>query len=122
MATKKSAQWEKGQASPNPNGRPKGTGRPISRLRSTLNKLKGFEQEAVDIVGMVLAGEHEGLSKEQIDMAKWLIARLESYTRSAISEESFKADTAPQKEADSLKATGTEGRPQRFSLSFVEEE
>lgn len=115
--------WKKGQPSPNPAGRRKGTGKPISRLRSTLNKLKEREQLAVEIIDEVLEGRHENLTKEQIEMAKWVLSKIESYTRSAIHEESFKMDVR-EKEQESAQANGTTGaapKP-RLSLTIVSDE
>lgn len=114
--------WKKGQTG-NPNGRPRGTGKPISRLRSTLNKLKEREQLAVEIIDEVLEGRHENLTKEQIEMAKWVLSKIESYTRSAIHEESFKMDVR-EKEQESVQANGTTGtapKP-RLSLTIVSDE
>ena len=113
--------WKKGKSA-NPNGRPRGTGKPISRLRSTLNKLKEREQLAVEIIDEVLEGHHENLTKEQIEMAKWVLSKIESYTRSAIHEESFKMDVR-EKEQESVQANGTTGAPKpRLSLTIVSDE
>lgn len=113
--------WKKGKSA-NPNGRPRGTGKPISRLRSTLNKLKEREQLAVEIIDEVLEGRHENLTKEQIEMAKWVLSKIESYTRSAIHEESFKMDVR-EKEQESVQANGTTGAPKpRLSLTIVSDE
>lgn len=118
--------WKKGQPSPNPAGRPRsrGVGKPISRLRSTLNKLKEREQLAVQIIDNVLEGHHENLSKDQIEMAKWVLARIESYTRSAIHEESFKMDVREKTQEDSAQSNGTTGTPYkpRLSLTIVSDD
>lgn len=116
--------WKKGQASPNPRGRPKNTGRPISRLRSTLNKLKRIEPEAIEIIEKVISGESEDLNKDQIDMSKWTITMINTLTRGAIAEESFKEDSNnKKKEETEEKANGTTGVPvKRFSLNMVDDD
>lgn len=121
MTDKKDTRWKPG-VSGNSKGRPRGTGKPISRLRSTLNKLKEREQLAVEIIDEVLEGRHENLTKEQIEMAKWVLSKIESYTRSAIHEESFKMDVR-EKEQESVQANGTTGTPKpRLSLTIVSDE
>lgn len=118
MTKEKDNKWKPG-VSGNSKGRPRGTGRPVSRLRGTLNKLKGIEPEAIEIIESVVKGEMANLTKDQIDMAKWIIGQINSLTRGAIAEESFKIDSAPKE--DVAKANGTTGKP-RFSLSLVEDE
>lgn len=121
--------FKKGEASPNPKGRPRGSGRPISRLRSTLNKLKRIEPEAIEIVEKVIAGEGSSLDKDQIDMSKWVIQNLLSFTRGAIAEETFREESNKRKsgnsdeDEDEVKAEGTTGTPvKRFSLNLIEED
>jgi hypothetical protein len=117
----KGTAWKPGQSG-NMNGRPKGTGRPVSRLRGTLNKLKGIEPEAIAIIEGVVKGDLANFTKDQIDMAKWIIAQINSLTRGAIAEESFKIDSTPQREQEE-QANGTTGAVKpRFSLNIVDEE
>lgn len=118
-----STKWKEGESG-NPRGRPKGSGRPISRLRSTLNKLKRIEPEAIEIIEKVIAGESEDLNKDQIDMSKWTITMINTLTRGAIAEESFKEDSNKRKEEESeQKANGTTGTPtKRFSLNMIDED
>lgn len=115
--------WKKGQPSPNPAGRRKGTATPISRLRSTLNKLKSIEPEAIEIIEKVIKSDVANVSKDQIDMAKWVIAQINSLTRGAIAEESFKMDVR-EKNEESEKANGTTGAPAkpRLSLKIVSDD
>lgn len=127
MTTKKKSNLFQPGKSGNAEGRPKtggkGTGKPISSLRSTLNKLKAYEPEAVEVIGKVLSGDQGDLTKEQIEMAKWVLARLESYTRSAISEESFKLDVREKENV--LKATGTDDgapKPARFTTHIIQDD
>ena len=115
--------WKKGAPSPNPAGRPKGTATPISRLRSTLNKLKGLEPEAIQIIEKVIKSDLANVSKDQIDMAKWVIGQINTLTRGAIAEESFKMDVR-EKNEESEKANGTTGAPAkpRLSLKIVSDD
>lgn len=113
--------WKKGQSSPNPKGRPKNTSRPISRLRSTLNKLKELEPEALEVIAAGIRGEE--VDSKRVDNSWKLINSLPVFTRAAISEESFKMDVK-EKNEESEKATGTEGAPAkpRLSLKIVSDD
>lgn len=116
--------WKKG-VSANPNGRPKtggrGTGRPISRLRSTLNKLKELEPEAIEVITLSLEGTE--VDKSQLDSAWKVINSLISLTRGAIAEESYKIDARDAQQPDAERANGTTGatRP-RMSMTLIEDE
>ena len=131
---KKNPGFQKGRSG-NENGRPKtGVGKPISRLRSTLNKLKGLEPDAVDIIEKVIKGQKQELNedgevvgviaKEQVDTAKWVITMINTLTRGAIAEESYKLDLRESKEnSQEGRANGTTGSaPKRFSLTMVSDE
>lgn len=115
--------FKKGESG-NPKGRPKGTGGPVSRLRSTLNKLKGLEPDAIDLISKVIDGED--VDKSQLDTAKWVVSMIGTLTRGAIAEESFKTDQLERKAQDiDQKANGTTGgNVKRFSLpsDFGDEE
>lgn len=109
----------------NPNGRPKGAAKPISRLRSTLNKLKQLEPDAVDVIEKALLNKNVGadVDKSQVDTAKWIITTIASLTRTAITEETFKSDMNDRSNMENLKdkATGT-GKPVRFTTHIIQEE
>ena len=125
MSTKRTGnpdpRWQKGvKGGPNPAGRPKNSGRPISKLRGTLNKLKGLEEDAVEIISKALAGEFD--DKERTDLAKWVINILPTYTRAAIAEESYKTDLKEsQQSQEEAKKTGTDNAPARFTMTLVED-
>lgn len=126
---KKSTTWEKGGASPNPSGRRKGTGRPISRLRSTLNKLKLLEPEAVEIIGKGLVPDLDGEGKEipvdskKLDNAWKIINAINTLTRGAIAEEAYKISTQePLEPLQEQKEATNDAPPKRFSLTMIEEE
>ena len=112
----------KGQPSLNPKGRPKGTAKPISRLRSTLNKLKGLEPEAVEIIEKIISGAE--VDKSQADTAKWVISMINTLTKGAIAEESYKLDARErQSVSKEEQGTGTEGKPsKRFSIQMISDE
>lgn len=118
MTAKTTTLWKKGKSG-NPNGRPRrGAGKPISSLRSTLNKLKALEPKAIDVIEASL--NDEDIEKPQVDTAKWIISSIASLTRTAITEESFRSDLR-EKEEEALKATGTDSpKPIKFSTRLVE--
>lgn len=102
--------WKKGSPSPNPGGRPKGSGKPISRLRSTLNKLKELEPDAIDVIGLSVKGKE--VDKERLSTSKWVISSISSLTRAALAEEAYRMEAtlvqeAKEKEAREEKKEGT---------------
>lgn len=115
------AKWKPGQTG-NPNGRPKGKGKPISRLRSTLNKLKELEEDSIRNIGYAIRGvpesEHEEdqvrLDKVQVETSKWLITTLVAVTRAVVAEESSKSEAKSQ-DADA-DADKSEDNVVRFAL------
>ena len=125
---KDSKKWVKGMKSPNSQGRPKtasGKGKPISRLRSTLNKLKEIEPESIEVIQKAVLGEE--VDKVQLDTSKWVISSITTITRAAIAEEQYKSELDRLNRVESIpevKATGTEDvKPvSRFSLRIVEDE
>lgn len=134
MSNKNKGAWKPGQTG-NPSGRPRtggrGTGRPISRLRSTLNKLKELEPDAIEVIGKSLNpdvdedGRDIPVPKDKLDTAKWIVSSLNTLTRGAIAEESYRLDVRDRKESEeSDRATGTEGKAKkpRLSLRIVEDE
>lgn len=113
-AKKAPTQWERGQSG-NPKGRPKGTGRPISGLRRTLNKFRELSPEAMEIITQGLK-EKEGspVEKEEskstpraLEIAKWIIQQELAYTRGAIAEETARGQTFPveEEQSDSMPST-----------------
>ena len=107
----------KGAPSLNPKGRPRGKSGPISRLRGTLNKLKGLEADAIQVISDALEGLE--VDKAQLDTAKWVINSLPNYTRAALAEESYKLEVARENDAENKK-TGTDDAPVRFTMKMIE--
>lgn len=116
--TKRKVVWQKGGKSPNPAGRPKGTGKPISRLRSTLNKLKNIEPEAIEVIESAVLGKE--VDKTQLDTSKWVITSISTLTRAALAEESHKIELDALQQQKNL-ANGTTGtsQPAKFSMKMI---
>lgn len=89
MAVKKES-WEKGGASPNPKGRPKGAGRKVSSLRTIFNKLKKMDQEAIDTIQKSLS-EGSSVDKDKVQTAKWVINTITVIHKACLQEEEGKA-------------------------------
>jgi hypothetical protein len=126
-------------SSGNLNGRPKGkVAKPISRLRSTLNKLKQLEPDAIEVIEKSLLGKSgvetkddgettEHVEKSQVDTAKWIITSIASLTRTAIAEETYRSDLQEKNSIpESEKATGTNDvvprAPARFETRLLDSE
>lgn len=84
--------WKKGCESPNPYGRkgnpdkPKGVkGKPISKLRATISKLRELEPKALENIRMSIEGED--VDKESLATSKWLVSTVVSTVKAALSEE-----------------------------------
>lgn len=130
----KRGMWVKGAGSANPSGRPKGkVAKPISRLRSTLNKLKQLEPDAVEVIEKSLLGKNDSedqeeggsVAKSQVDTAKWIITSIASLTRTAIAEETYKSDLQERNNQSEVgEATGTNDfaprAPARFETRIID--
>lgn len=98
--------FKKGMRSPNPRGRPKGTGRPISPLRKTFNDSQKNEALAQEILAKVLRGEKVG--KEQWDATKFLLGFLISANRAAQQDEAHRAALLREREVEDTEVGGEE--------------
>lgn len=78
--------FEKGRKSPNPNGRPKGTGKKVSSLRGIFNKLKKMDQEAIDAIQASLT-DGSTIDKDKVQTAKWVITTIATLHKACLSEE-----------------------------------
>lgn len=77
--------WKKGSPSPNPSGRPKGTGKPVSKLRSTIAKLRELETKSLENIRRSVEGED--MDKEVLASSKWVISTTIATVKAALSEE-----------------------------------
>lgn len=78
----------------NPAGRPKGSGskNPRSKMRTQLAKLCELQPDALEILrismtGKNSAGEPAQMSKEKVDMAKFVVNKIESLNNTCLREE-----------------------------------
>lgn len=77
--------WRKGESSPNPAGRPKGTGKPVSKLRRTLNKLYALEDKSLENIQKSVEGQE--VDKESLSTSRWVVNTIVNVNRAALSEE-----------------------------------
>lgn len=91
-AERRDTRFQPGQSG-NPAGRPKGTGKAKSRMRTTLKELYSMQEASLDIIRLSITGrDKEGNklpkpSKEDVDLAKYVIKTIESYNNSCLREE-----------------------------------
>lgn len=78
----------------NPAGRPKGSGRAKSRMRTTLTKLYSIESEAIELIRQSMTGKDakgdpvsKPPTKDKVDMAKFVIKAIESFNNTCLREE-----------------------------------
>ena len=87
MATKDnlpSTAWQEGKSG-NPNGRPKGTGRPVSSLRKTLKKLRTLEDKSLENIENSVNGKE--VDKEVLSSSKWVVQQVVSVQKACVDEE-----------------------------------
>lgn len=77
--------WKAGMPSPNKGGRPKGTGKPISKLRSTIAKLRELEPDALLNIKKSIEGQE--VDANSLATSKWLVTTVVSTVKAALSEE-----------------------------------
>lgn len=76
----------------NPKGRPKGSGKAKSRMRTTLKELYGIQGDAIEILRISMTGfDSNGrpaeAPKDKVDMAKFVVKAIESINNSCLREE-----------------------------------
>lgn len=79
----------------NPNGRPKGSGakRPKSKMRGQLDQMCKLQPDALEIVRQQMTGKDSDgnivpqPSKEKVDIAKYILNKIESINNSCLREE-----------------------------------
>lgn len=122
--------WKDGESG-NPKGRPRGTGRSVSRLRRTITKLEEYVDAAVDNVGRSVNGED--VEKSTLDSSKWVITTIPALSRAATAEEQLRENVRARQEENELRLAEAEaeiarsthnvidGR-KRFSTAYVDED
>jgi hypothetical protein len=83
-AKEKDHLWGKGRSG-NPAGRPKGTGRPMSKLRRTQRKLHEMEDKALENIQKSVEGVD--VDKEVLASSKWVIGAIVTVTKAATADE-----------------------------------
>lgn len=87
-----STRFQPGQSG-NPAGRPKGSGKAKSRMRTTLKKLYEIEGDAVELLRQSMTGKDKNgnpvsaPAKDKVDMAKFVVKAIESYNNTCLREE-----------------------------------
>lgn len=87
-----STRFQPGQSG-NPAGRPKGSGKAKSRMRTTLKKLYEIESDAVELLRQSMTGKDKNgnpvsaPAKDKVDMAKFVVKAIESYNNTCLREE-----------------------------------
>ena len=80
----------------NPAGRPKGSKRPRSKMRSQLVEMCKLQQDALEIIKISMTGKNnlsevvkkeDRPTKEQVDMAKFIVNKIESLNNTCLREE-----------------------------------
>ena len=117
---KRKPTWKTG-ADANPNGRPKGTGKPISHLRRTLTKLRAMEEQALKNIEDSI--KKKDIDKEALATSKWLITTMVTLNRAATADEQLTFNMRVyREEKEESKAEGTTGNVVRFRTKMVEDE
>lgn len=79
--------WQKGQPSPNPSGRPRtGKGKPVSKLRSTLARLREIEPMAIENIKKSVNGDTD-IDKEVLANSRWVVSTSVTVLKAAMQEE-----------------------------------
>jgi len=78
----------------NPAGRPKGSGKknPRSKMRTQLVKLCGLQDDALEIIRISMTGKNSSgekvqVTKDKVDMAKFVVKSIESLNNTCLREE-----------------------------------
>ena len=111
--------WQKGQSSPNPAGRPRKTGKPVSKLRSTAAKLRELEPQALENIQKSVEGQQ--VDKEVLASSKWVVTTMVSVMKSALDEELAvqKIRKENQELADEVEDEQSEEPQVKFSLNML---
>lgn len=108
------SEFKGGDENINRRGRPKGSGKKISALKSVFNKLKRVSEKAIENVEKSVNGQE--VDKEILLSSKWVVNTLQSYNKAILQEEGFKESAdADEKPVD----PEVDEKPAAFSLKMV---
>lgn len=124
MSARKNTQWKDGESG-NPRGRPRGTGRAVSRLRKTITALEELADTSVENIKKSVEGEE--VDKTTLDTSKWVITTIPSLSRAATAEEQLRENVKARqeendirvKEAEAEIAKASGGSVSRFSTNII---
>lgn len=116
---KKKKGFQPGNQLGNRNGRPtQPKGKPVSKLRSTLAKLRQLEPKALENIEKSVNGEE--VDKSQLDTSKWVISTSVTVAKAATAEEAtvhgIRSDLAGDNDEPEEKEEDTKPR---FSLHVL---
>lgn len=110
----------------NANGRPKGTGKPVSRLRQLERKLKDLTDQSLKLIAQELdfgSGKAgiKPVDKEALSTAKWTVTTYTAVRKAAEAEEATKTQGVPSASNPSTETQGSdsEGNGATFTLKMV---
>lgn len=107
----------------NPNGRPKGKGKPVSRLRQLEAKLKLLSDQSIELIKQELdfgsgkAGA-KPVDKDALATAKWTVTTYTAVRKAALSEEQAKTEK-PEVEDKAVEGSDEEGNGTVFTLKMA---
>lgn len=110
----------------NPSGRPKGKGKPVSRLRQLERKLKELSDKSLVLIEQELnfGSGKEGVKpvdKEALSTAKWTVTTYTAVRKAAEAEENLKLGGSPSAQgASPVESDDDETeKPKTFTLTVV---
>ncbi len=118
-STNSKSKWKKGSPSPNPNGRPKGTGKKVSRLRRILAQ---FEEMCKDDAPAIIKQSLDGkvVPDEQLKTAKWVVTTYTAIHKACVAEEETKTTRSQAAESEgNAEGADEDGGPATFTLNLV---
>lgn len=81
----RSSSWKPNESG-NKNGRPRGTGKPVSKLRSTLARLREIEPMALENIKKSVEGDTD-IDKEVLANSRWVVSTSVTVLKAAMQEE-----------------------------------
>lgn len=113
----------------NASGRPKGTGKPVSRLRQLERKLKELSDQSLVLIQQELdwgSGKDgvKPVDKEALSTAKWTVTTYTAVRKAAEQEENLKLGGSPTQQAPSdpseSQGSDSDGEAKGFTLQLVQ--